>query len=382
MSDEIKEEQQNGGFRLLKKKKNRIRPFHIVIALILMITVGCTVFLAMLPVSVSEWFAIHFGGSASGSFPCSLTEYGSAKSVSVCSDYYIVMTDSHVVSVNGTGGVVGSVSHGYADCVIKTSDHRFMVFNRRSSGYQIHNAVGMLHEDTADGNIITADIADDGTYAVAIDTNCVNVYNSDFEKIYKFQSSEKSIVDVDISGKSGRVAVASVSAADGRLTSTIQAYRLNSEQAQTKFEFDGLALDIEQNGSDIIVIGDERCAVYNSDGEQKGAFDYNGRVLSAMEIYNGQIMIALSDSANSQQKNIYVLSSSVEIKSQITCDKVASSYGLDSGRIYVLSDKLYAYDYDGEITDSYDLPTGASDFTANGGDIVAVGYEQLDLLTK
>ncbi len=376
------EKKPNPGFKLLEKTKKKIRPLHIIVAAVLLLVIAAAIFLTTLPVPIAEWFSTKFASSSNAGFPCSLSDYGSAKSVSVCSDYYIVLTDSNVISVDKNGGVVNATSHGYADCVIKSSDHRFIVFNRKSTGYQIHNATKKLNDSSADGNIVTADIANDGTYAIVSDTNEVVVFNDEFEKIYKFKSAEKSIVDVDISGKGGRVAVASVNTQNGKIVSTIQAYKLNSEEAVTRFSFDGLALDIEQNGSDIIVIGDNRCAVYNSDGETIGEFDYKGKVLSAIEQNSSNILLAISDSVNSQQKTLYLLSTSASVNAQISCDKSAKAYGIGAGKIYVLSDNLYAYNNDGKLTDSYELPPGASDFAVNGSSVVAVGYDQIDRLIK
>ena len=92
------------------------------------------------------------------------------------------------------------------------------------------------------------------------------------------------------------------------------------------------------------------------------------------------MLLCLSESENSEVHTIYLLSANLSVKSEIQCDKTAISYSFDDSRIYVMSDKLYAYSYNGEIKASYSLPSGASDFAVNNGELVAVGYSVLDKL--
>lgn len=369
------------GFKLLEKPKKKISIKSVFFVIVAVIVCLAVVFIISLPVDVSEWYSVKTASIKQGNLPCDISEHGSAQGVNICSDFYVVDTDSHIVSINQKGAIVSSIAHAYGDCIIKNSESRFIAYNLKSSGYQIHNAVGLLYETNIENNIVTADIADDGTYAIADSTNTVNVYNKNFNHVYNFQSASQSIIDVDISGKNGRLVIAAVSAVNGEFVTTIQAYTLSSEEAVFKVDINGLALDIEQIGNKILVIGDEKCTLLSSSGEvSKNGFDYNGRLLSSVTIEDDKVLLCLSESENSEVHTIYLLSANLSVKSEIQCDKTAISYSFDDSRIYVMSDKLYAYSYNGEIKASYSLPSGASDFAVNNGELVAVGYSVLDKL--
>lgn len=382
------EENQNSSiFKILEKTPKSIKPKNVVITILIIAIFFTTAFFMSLPIPISEWMDVQSASSKSGEFPCDISAYGSAKDVRVCSDFYVVTTDSHIVTVNQKGAIVSTISHGYADCVIKNSDNRFIVFNRKSGGYQIHNAVGLLFDGKLDQNIVTADIADDGAFAIVTDNNEVNAYNKNFERIYNFQSASNSIIDVDIASESGNLVVASVTTKDGRFRTAVQAYRTNSEEPVYKTEVDSLALEVRQIGSKLLVVGDTKCTVINTSGDlDQEHFDYGSYQLASVETHDDKVMIALADNKNSQVCTIHLLTSSltslISEQAKITTDKTMMSCDFDDSYIYVLSDKLYAYNYDGIIKNTYDIPVGASDFAAYDGDAVVIGYNSIDKLKK
>lgn len=380
------EENQNPQiFKILEKTKTRIKPSTVIISILVIAVFFATAFFASLPIPISEWIDVQSASSKSGKFPCDISAYGSAKDVRVCSEFYVVTTDSHIVTVNQKGAIVSTIAHGYADCVIKSSNNRFIVFNRKSGGYQIHNAVGLLFDGKLDEKIVTADIADDGTFAIVTDNNEVDVYNKNFEKIYNFQSATNSITCVDIASESGNLVIASVTTKNGKFQTTIQAYRTNNEEPVYKTEVDSLALEIRQMGSKLLVVGDTKCTVINTSGDlDQEHFDYGSYQLASVETHDDKVMIALADNKNSQTCTIHMLGSSltslISEQTKITTDKTMMSCGFDDSYIYVLSDKLYAYNYDGAIKKTYDIPVGASDFAAFDGDAVVIGYNSIDKL--
>lgn len=372
-------------FKLIEKTPKTIKPKNVIIAILVVAIISTFAFFASLPIPISEWMDIRSAISKSGDFPCDISAYGTAKDVRVCSDFYVVTTESHIVTINQKGAIISTIAHGYADCVIKSSDNRFIVFNRKSGGYQIHNAVSLLYDGKIDENIVTVDIADDGTYAIVTDNNEVNVYNKNFEKIYNFQSASNSIIDVDISSESGNLVVASVTSKNGKFNTTIQAYRTNSEETVYKTEVDLFALDIRQIGNKLLVVGDTKCTTISTSGDLKQEhFDYGAYQLAAVTTHDDKVMVALADNKNSQVCNIHLLGSSltslISQQAKITTDKTMLSCDFDNSYIYVLSDKLYAYNYDGEIKNTYDIPVGASKFAAFDGDAVVIGYNSVHKL--
>ena len=369
----------NSKFRLVEKKKKKVSIISIIVAVLLLIVLVVVGFFVVLPVSPSEWFGIKSAEMKSGEFPCDLSQYGAVMNVDVCNECYIVTTESAIVDVNSHGSIINSFANSFTNCVVKCSDNRFIAFDRKGTGYRVFNALGELHNATTTTGIVTASIADDGTFAILTDDNKVSVFNSDFKQIYRFTSAE-SLVDISVNGESGSLVVAGVTTKDGEFSTIIQAYRFNSEEPLYKTEVKGIAYKLVQDGGTTIIVSDTCCRTLSSSGEVSNELDYGSRVLSAFKHRSGKLLLVLSAGSNSQSYTVYVLNSSLSEKANVTCDKVGSAFDFSSSKVYVLSDKLYAYDYNGTLSDSYDLPSDSSKFAINKGDIAVISYDKLDLI--
>lgn len=192
----------------------------------------------------------------------------------------------------------------YNPC-ISVSDKYFMVYDRgeTSCSYSIYNSFAALHEGKFEYPITTADVSDNGAYAVVTRDDSfrsiVYVYDRNF-KVKNEIKKDKYVTSVEMTENGQKLAIASVYDKEGAFESEIQVIKTSDDKAQfTVSESGTIPISVQwlSNGNLGVVFSD-RAIIYSEKGEKVNkidlsnrsalSFDFSSRVLCT--VYNTTVI--------------------------------------------------------------------------------------------
>lgn len=151
-----------------------------------------------------------------------------------------------------------------------------LVYDIGGKTARIYNTYSLLWEETYDYPITSADINDNGFFCVATGekgyNSVVYAYNNSFEKIYRWVSGDKYVLDVSYCGSSAsRFAVAAFKSDNGDYVSDV--YIFDTEEEQPVYQEtrnDELVIDAQYSDADSLkLLSDKRFTVINPNGESE-----------------------------------------------------------------------------------------------------------------
>ena len=373
------------GKKIIRRK--RMRTFAVALAAILVVVI---VLQTLLPMGIAETLGNFTSTFGKGSFPIEL--YGTEAMETVTkSNYFYVLTDSQLEAVSSGGKKIWSLSHGYASPILKTSETRAFLFDQNGSKAVIYNLEGAVNEIETETNILTAAIARNGSYAVATRSteyaSVVSVYDKKDHLLYEWYSATGTVIATALSPDGKKLAVATVFATDGHLSSKLlildydsadpiftadfvdrPIYRLESEKA-------GITVCTENSYSFISWKKFERTD-YSSD-----------RSLAIARSSSVGTLLAFNRKANQADNKIVLFSKKGQKQAEFDFNGIISDIVAAKNHIYCISDtKVYLFDRTGKLISSAECGFGAVKLAVISADEVAVisngAISRLELTAK
>ncbi len=200
-----------------------------------------------------------------------------------------IFSPSALAIFSATGRKTLSESLMYTDPVMKTSDKFVLVFDSGNSGYTVFNSFTDVHSDEHEYEILGADIADNGSFALITlsdaHNSVVEVYNSDFQKVNALNRTDH-VSCVDISDTSVLAATTGVNTTDGYQTKLIS-FDIGADEIRYEISLDTsfpMMCKITERGA-TLVCTDSIVFV-----------DNEGNIIGRYEIGNGLYDIRVDDS--------------------------------------------------------------------------------------
>lgn len=367
--------------KVIRGNKNKIRKkrfiFGFTAILIVCLIVAFTLFL---PTCIYDFFAnkISLIGSGSG-YPVSLSG-GSIIDVVPSDGFYSIVSSTNLEGYNNNGKLIFSYQHGYERPCLETSSTRLILFSQGQKDYAVYNFRKNLITAETDNNILSAAVAENGSYALATQsdsyTSEVAVYNSKNEVIFKWFCADYIINDVVFSPNGKNIAVSAFNAVDGHFISKL--YILNFESATPvktfTFENDFITALESVSRKSFCAVFSGHTNFFNWKKYENTEFSSDKSVAFVRTATSNSIIVTGRE-GNKSDNTITVFDSagaqkySFDFTYEITDIAVLGKY------IYILSDRqIYFYNIKGDLLNIQDCSFGI-------GRIVPIKHHRVAALT-
>ncbi|MBQ9845606.1 MAG: PQQ-like beta-propeller repeat protein [Oscillospiraceae bacterium] len=279
--------------------------------------------------------------------------------------------------------------HSMQNPVISASEKRVAVYNSNDTSLKILNAHDVLFSHEMENDIIHASLAHNNYAAVTTKSQSYNgevkVFDSQMQEVFTWLNAKSFPVQSFLSPKAAHLAVSCVLTVDGRLQSHI--YIIDTETGEEKFVLensDAVALGIEFIREDTLIVfyTDKATAINIEDGSVKGQYSYNGADLTAYDIKNAQVVMALGDYDGFSTSELVLCDLSLEKVLDIDTQQAVTAVKMTNQRIFALgSEKISQYTLKGEFAGETAAKNNVKDIADYNGCIVING-DSLEKLEK
>lgn len=273
-------------------------------------------------------------------------------------------SDTKLQIINNYGRYEYSSQHGYSNPVMTSCDQYAMSYSLGGNGYEINNYEKLLHVGVSDDRILTADIINNGTYALVTTSNGylskMQVYNKENEKIFGYSFADYYVTSVSLAPNGKNAVVTGLSAENGSEISSIYVLDFTKDKpAYLQEVTDNIFYDVQYlSDSYACAVGNSAvCGINTKNGEMKTT-RYDGRHLTCYCINSDTDSFSVSLSRSGDGRNCEILSfrndgsltDSFETEYMV---KYISSY---KGRIALLTpDVIYLYTKSGSEVSHKDV---------------------------
>ena len=279
--------------------------------------------------------------------------------------------------------------HSMNNPVISASGKRVAIYNANDTSIKILNAHNVLFSQEMSGDIIHASLSADNHLAVTTKSQSYNgevkVFDSQMKEMFTWLNAKSFPVQSFLSPKATRLAVSCVLTVDGKLNSHIYVIDTQTGEEKIMLENSGdVALGIEFIKEDTLIVfyTDKAKAISLADGTVKGQYEYGGRDLTAYDIRNGQIVMAVGDYDGLSDTELVVTDLSFGKLFSITTEQAVTDVAFSSQRIFALGDeKILQYSLKGEFAGETAAKSNVKNIIDYNGCIVING-DSLEKLEK
>lgn len=172
--------------------------------------------------------------------------------------------------LNKSGKEIRTEKHNMQNPILKTRGLRAILFDVGNKKYRIESTPKNLHMFSTDKNIVSCDIANDGSYAIVTESQNylseLTAYNRQNTEKYKYYFSEHYICDVSLNSAGNKCVVCGISSENGVISSNIYMINFKSEKPENIFKIEDNMVNTVKHfdNGNILAIGDKYLSVINS----------------------------------------------------------------------------------------------------------------------
>lgn len=280
-------------------------------------------------------------------------------------DSYIAVTPTDIVGFNHSGKTIFSYLHGYDIPIIEASSSRFLVYGQGEKNYTVYNLADALFEGEASNEILAADIARNGTFAIASlsdsYTSQVTVYDKNNENIYTWFCADYIINNVLLDNDGNTLVLSAFNAQNGEYVSKLYVIKFDSATPIRVFDYKDIILSLSSENSSsfgaVFESGIEYFSWRNFANTSNG-FENN---ISFFESTNQHSIAVTSRNANKGDNTISVYNYRGVEKHKFNFSSEIIDISMRGRYIYILSsNKVSVYNYKGVCVKTYDIAQGAN----------------------
>lgn len=367
------------------KMQRSVRYGILGLAACLLITFVAVNYKNLAPDRVGEWIGESFAGMGMGKgYPYEINSNSVLQFEKMNKDI-AVLTDTSVLVLNASAKELVNRVHGFSNPVMDTADSRLLIYDLGGKRLRVENRSKVLFEDTMKQNIITADISQDGSFAVATQSatsTCeLKVYSHNFNEILTWYSSGDHIISVAMAPDGKSAAVATVGAQGGEIKSTVYILDFTKEEPVAQLDYLStmiLSLDYTSKHN-IIAAGDSMLCLIGSDGSKLQEIPYNGSSLkrSVMNTQPGAAAVySMYDSDNLNEAVVIDDEANVCYRTEIRQDVRCADH---SGKqLYVIcGNEIYWFNEKGEPQPAFQIGSDCSRIAAFGNHVYVLGMNEI-----
>lgn len=229
-----------------KAKRNLLKPFLVVLVILMLVLLAANAFTGTTLSGIGGTFSGYIEKLGSGDgYPYDISSEN-MKNVYPSDSNIILLTDVYARILSPGAKMKLNVQHNYSAPVVDANGSRFIIYDRDSKHYRVVNGKTVSDEMEAEGNILTCDMAANGSFCVAsrsVQTaSTFTVYDRKFNEVFKWNSSSDHIIDVALTDNGKYVAVAALGAENGEVYSKVLIFNVKSSESLAEFKFSSTAV--------------------------------------------------------------------------------------------------------------------------------------------
>lgn len=374
---EIRYEKRRARRQKQNKREIKIsRWFYYIIGLLLVAALGALIFVGLRSCSteeVTDWYNTTTKGQGIGDgFPAQIV--GNNISVgnffSVNKDV-VAVSDTALLRLNTTAKVQLNHQHSYNRPILKVAGDKMMVYNLGSTGYSIETNEKIIRKTDAANNIMAADIAENGRYALVTDStgypSQMTVYLENDQEQYKYSFSGYYVTGIALNHDATGAAVTAISAENGGIISAVYLFDFTKETPTAVLTYpDTLITGVEysDNGT-VVAVGDNMASVIHSSTGAKVDYAYQNRQLSGYSIHGDYAALALEPYDSASTNQIVILDSAGNVFASLDTTEKAISISLLGDTVATLHQgKVMAYSVNAMRNQDTSAGTAVTAFSA------------------
>ncbi len=287
----------------------------------------------------------------------------------------VILTDNSFIIFNNSGRILRNNKHNFNNPCLKISGLRAIIYDIGGKNLKIENICENTLNLNTDKNIISCNIAENGTYGILTDSQSylseLKIFNNKNVEKYSYFFSEDYICDFDIDDTGEHGICCGISSGSGNINSFI--YLLDFKQENFKYKTkldDNIVYKIKYlNNSNIIIIGSNYLSILNKDFKSIKKYDFCNKFVKFYDIKkdNGICYFLTSDTKSGNKYEVHIVNTlKKETIFNIEQDHIKDIL-YTGNRIFVLSqNKISIYNTEGKpekninLTDNLNIIFGNS----------------------
>lgn len=279
--------------------------------------------------------------------------------------------------------------HSMNNPVISAAGKRVAIYNANDTSIKILNAHNVLFSQEMPNDIIHASLSENNHLAVTTKSQSYNgevkVFDSQMKEMFTWLNAKSFPVQSFLSPKATKLAVSCILTVDGKLNSHI--YVIDTQTGEELFLLENsgdVALGVQfiKENTLLVFYTDKAKAINLEDGKEKGVYDYEGRDLTAYDVKNAQVVMAVGDYDGLSDTELVVTDLSMEKLFSITTQQAVTDVAFSSQRIFALgSEKISQYNLKGEFAGETAAKNNVKNIIDYNG-CIAINGDSLEKLEK
>lgn len=289
MTDEKKAPTEDAGaayyFRIAKRF--RIAAFFLLGVMIIFIVVMLSVNRDEITVENLRYFLRYIDTrQAEKSATTDTVVYGDTESIvrfGVYRNGLVVVGHDRVQIFDLTGEEILDITQSNAAPQLLTSDEYMLIYNIGGTTFQLYNSLSKEYEESYPYPIGCAALGDTGTFLITTRSmeyrSVVNVYNSNFEQIYRWYSPDKHIMDASFRNGDKEFVLAALGTLDnGTCYAEIILCETDKEEKRAVFRIEDEIIYRARYTEDggLVLLGGKAVYVYDRDMQKIAEVSYGG----------------------------------------------------------------------------------------------------------
>ena len=242
-----------------------------------------------------------------------------------------------------------------ADSKVLTGNGRALVFSNTSPNVHLLSRTEVLGTVTADSPVITAALANNGSFAIATPSekaqSVLNVYDNRFNLDFSWNCSDERISAIGLSSNGKKVAASAIGSKNAELYSRFLIFDTGKTEPVADVTYSGTFIYkiIYTSGNRIIAVGDNKTLVYNSKGEKLEELVYAAENVSAISSdEDGNTVICLGEFGGAKTR-VVVYKSNGKKSAEIVLNGENKGLDVSDNRIaLVFGGEIIKYSYSGK----------------------------------
>ena len=212
---------------------------------------------------------------------------------------FVALGQENAVFYTNKGVRLRAIQAGYARPALSAGNTRFVLYNRGGTELRVESRSKNLYTQQYPGGILLCEMGPDGSLAVVTEdpsyTAQMLVYPSNMEQplTWKLTSKEGTPIAMAFSDNEKKLAVATLSAAEGKTVSRLYILdRTKQKEIQLDTRTGAVPLQVEWRGDTLLVAYSDGVAAYQEKKGLVASYDLQGRTLVDLSILpNGRMAL-------------------------------------------------------------------------------------------
>lgn len=299
---------------------------------------------------------------------------------------FCLMTDTYIYTYSADGGNIASEQHGFQNAFSSAGSDRLLVYDKGGRDFKCFSRTGGVFTASAEDTIVLGVMGPDERSAIVTTStrfaNTLYIYNGKGERIFRYYSPNKKIMQVCFSENEKVVYMTLLGEKGGELILSAARINISNDTENLSWETvigSDMTYSVECCNDGVYVVTAGGSALLDKETGEEQARGYFGRQISAIPESVKTHFVIFRDTATNG--NVVIsYNEKLDAANSVSLDKL-EAYETDGDKLYILTgENLSVYDSSLEKVNEYTLEDSYSDFKIINGKAYLLGYNTVQRL--